>query len=59
MFLWSIWRDYAQYLAPIITRISNLPLSRQYVPQRWKLTNNAPIPKESPVTECSQLRPIS
>ena len=54
-----IWRDYAQYLALIITRILNLSLSRQYVPQRWKLANIAPIPKESPVTECSQLRPIS
>ena len=54
-----IWRDYAQYLAPIITRILNLSLSRQYVPQRWKLANIAPIPKESPVTECSQLGPIS
>ena len=54
-----IWRDYAQYLAPIITRILNFSLSRQYVPQRWKLANIAPIPKESPVTECSQLRPIS
>ena len=51
-----IWRDYAQYLAPIITRILNFSLSQQYVPLKWKLAN---ITKESPVTECSQLRPIS
>ena len=54
-----IWRDYAQYLAPIITRILNFSLSQQYIPLKWKLANISPIPKESPVTECSQLRPIS
>ena len=54
-----IWRDYAQYLAPIITRILNFSLSQQYIPLKWKLANITPIPKESPVMECSQLRPIS
>ena len=54
-----IWRYYAQYLALIITRILNFSLSQQYVPLKWKLANITPIPKESPVTECSQLRPIS
>ena len=54
-----IWRDYAQYLAPIITRILNFSLCQQYIPLKWKLANITPIPKKNPVTECSQLRPIS
>ena len=54
-----IWRNCALYLAPIITRILNFSLSQQYVPLKWKLANITPIPKESPVTECSQLGPIS
>ena len=54
-----VWRDYAQYLAPIITKILNSSLSQQYVPLQWKLANITPIPKESPLTDCSQLRPIS
>ena len=54
-----IWRDYAQYLAPIITKILNSSLSQQYVPLMWKLANITPIPKESPLTDCPQLRPIS
>ena len=31
----------------------------QSVPALWKTANVRPIPKESPVTECTQLRPIS
>ena len=31
----------------------------QTVPFLWKLANVSPIPKESPLTECNQLRPIS
>ena len=54
-----IWGDYAQYLASIITRILNFSLSQQYIPLKWKLANITPIPKEFPVMECSQLRPIS
>ena len=53
-----IWRDYAQYLAPIITRVLNFSLSQQYIPLKWKLANITPIPKECPVMESSQLRPI-
>ena len=54
-----IWRDYAQYLAQITTRISNFSLSQQYISLKWKLANIVPISKESPFTECSQLRPMS
>ena len=31
----------------------------QTVPFLWKLANVSPIPKESPLTECNQRRPIS
>ena len=46
-------------MEPITTRILNFSLSQQYIPLKWKLANISPIPKESPVTERSQLRPIS
>lgn len=34
-------------------------LKQQSVPCLWKTANIKPIPKESPITVCSQLRPIS
>ena len=52
-------RDYADYLAPIITKIFNNSIKQQKVPRLWKLANVTPIPKASPLSECSQLRPIS
>ena len=54
-----IWRDYAPFLAPMVTKIVNLSLNQQHVPLIWKLANITPIPKESPLVDCSQLRPIS
>ena len=54
-----IWRDYAPYLAPMVTKIVNLSLNQQHVPLIWKLANITPIPKESPLVDCSRLRPIS
>ena len=53
-----IWIDYAPYLAPMVT-IVNLSLNQQHVSLIWKLANITPIPKESPLVDCSQLRPIS
>ena len=52
-------RDYADYLAPIITKIFNNSIKQQKFPCLWKLANVTPIPKVSPLSECSQLRPIS
>ena len=34
-------------------------LKKQKVPCLWKLANVTPIPKVSPLSECSQLRPLS
>ena len=53
------WRDFACYLAPVITKVFNCSLKNQVVPISWKLADLTPIPKQSPVTTCNQLRPIS
>ena len=45
------WRDYAYDLAPVITKIFNTSFQNGVIPDLWKLV--------SPLTECSQLRPIS
>ena len=37
----------------------NSSLEQQCVPTLWKLANLAPIPKELPLSNCDQLRPIS
>ena len=54
-----IWRDYANQLAPTITKVFNSSLKKQFVPCLWKLANITPIPKETPFETCNQLRPIS
>ena len=41
------WRDYANYLAPVVTHIFNTSIREQIVPSLWKLANVVPIPKES------------
>ena len=46
------------YLAPIIMKIFNNSIKQQKFPCLWKLANVTPIPKVSPLSECSQLRPI-
>ena len=37
----------------------NNSIKQQKVPRLWKLASVTPIPKVSPLSECSQLRPIS
>ena len=54
-----MWKDFAQQLAPVVTYVFNLSLKQQCVPLVWKFANVSPIPKEFPLTECTQLRPIS
>ena len=54
-----IWRDYAYQLVPTITKVFNSSLKKQLVPCLWKLPNIIPIPKETPLETCNQLRPIS
>ena len=54
-----MWRDFSHLLAPVITKLFNRSLQEQFVPCHWKLANVTPIPKETPLTNCNQLRPIS
>ena len=58
-FPYWLWRDYADFLAPVIINIFINSLRHQTVPSLWKLANVTPVPKESPLNECNQLRPIS
>ena len=54
-----LWKEYANYLAPVLTYVLKLSLHDQFVPSLWKLANIRPIMKESTLSDCSQLRPIS
>jgi hypothetical protein len=54
-----LWRDFAYDLAPIITSVFNSSLKYQTVPLLWKMANILPIPKETPLDQSNQLRPIS
>ena len=54
-----VWEDFSHLLAPVITKLFNRSLQEQFVPRYWKLANVTPTPKESPLTSCNQLRPIS
>ena len=58
-FPYWLWRDFAHHLAPVVTKLFNSSLRQQSVPLPWKLANISPIPKESPLSSCAQLRPIS
>ena len=53
------WKSFAIELAPIVTEIFNMSLKTNKVPQKWKSANLLPLPKESPLNSCNQLRPIS
>ena len=50
---------FATEVAPIVAKIFNLSLKTSRVPQIWKSANLLPLPKESPLNSCNQLRPIS
>ena len=54
-----LWKDFALYIATVLTRILNSSLEKQCVPILWKLANLALIPKGLPLSDCDQLRPIS
>ncbi|CAB4004398.1 sidekick-1-like isoform X1 [Paramuricea clavata] len=43
----------------VLTNVLNSSMRQQRVPSMWKLANLSPLPKESPLTECDQLSPIS
>jgi hypothetical protein len=53
------WKSFAIELAPIVTEIFNMSIKNSKVPQKLKSANLLPLPKESPLNSCNQLRPIS
>ena len=54
-----LFRDFALVLAPVVADVFNSSLRQHKVSSFWKLADITPLPKESPLTSCSQLRPIS
>ena len=54
-----IWRDYANELAPTVTKVFNSSLKKQLVRCLWKLANVTPIPKDTPFETFNQLTAIS
>ena len=48
-----IWKDYASYQAPMVTKTVNLSLNQQHVPLVWKIANITPITNESPLEDFS------
>ena len=53
------WRNFSSDFAPVITIIFNRSLTEGIVPDMWKKANILPVPKESSLETCNQLRPIS
>ena len=41
-----LWKDYAHYLAPVLTKVLNISFHEQHVPSLWKLANISPIQKD-------------
>ncbi|PFX24658.1 hypothetical protein AWC38_SpisGene10718 [Stylophora pistillata] len=54
-----LFREFAHDLAPVVTDLFNSSLQQHKVPSSWKMADIKPIPQESPLTCCTQLRPIS
>ena len=54
-----LFRDFAHDLAPAVTYVFNGSLRQHKVPFSWKMADTKPLPKEVPLTSCTQLRPIS
>ena len=55
----SFFRDFAHDLAPAVTDAFNSSLRQHKLPSSWKMADIRPLPKESPLTGCTQLRLIS
>ncbi|CAB3995716.1 Hypothetical predicted protein [Paramuricea clavata] len=52
-------KNCAASIAPSLCELFNKSLSSGQLPSEWKLSNVCPIPKESPLHEVSNYRPIS
>ena len=53
------FKEVAHDLAPVVTDVFNSSLRQHKVPSSWKMADIRPLPKESPLTCCTQLRSIS
>lgn len=53
------FKEFAHDLAPVVTDVFNSSLRQHKVPSSWKMADIRPLLKESPLTCCTQLRPIS
>ena len=51
--------DFAHDLAPAVADVFNSSLQQHKVPSSWKMAQIKPLPKESLLSSCNQLRPIS
>ena len=51
--------DFAHDLAPAVADVFNSSLQQHKVPSSWKMAHIKPLPKESLLSGCNQLRPIS
>ena len=54
-----LFREFAHDLGPVVIDVFNSSLRQHKVPSSWKMTDIRPLPKESPLTCCTQLWPIS
>ena len=52
-----LFKEFAHDLAPVVTDVFNSSLRQHKVPSSWKMADIRPLPKESPLTCCTQLRP--
>ena len=54
-----LFTDFAHDLAPAVANVFDSSLRQHKVPSSWKIANIESLPKEPPLTSCTQLRPIS
>ena len=57
--LYWVFRDCAEGLLQVITKLINYFLSIGKIPSAWKIAAITPVPKTNPVSMPSDLRPIS
>ena len=54
-----VWKDHAEILTPVATKIWNLSLEKHTCPSSWKSTNNNPLAKVETPKENGDLRGIN
>ena len=56
---YTVWKDHAELLAPVLTKVWNLSLKTYTWPVSWKRSNINPIPKVDMMKENSDYRGIN